>query len=97
MLTNKEIVFFYPDDITKYGILTKIKAFGGKDGYEYIINNLPKNKRLQINKLDLKLLVTLYWFYFYKKLGKENFYKFQQTILSQTTSVEELIKKLKEY
>jgi len=95
LLINQEIIFFYPDDIKTYGLLTKIKAFGGKDGYEYIINSLPKKKKLQVHKLDLKLIITLYWFYFYKKLGKEEFYKFQSELLNGCKSIDDLIKRLK--
>ena len=91
LLINQEIIFFYPDDIARFGTLTKIKAFGGKDGYEYIINNLPKNKRVTNKNIDKKLLLTLYGFYFYKKLGKIEFYKFRKQILSQYSTVEDIL------
>ena len=96
LLINKEIVFFYPSDIKKYGKLTKIKAFGGKDGYEYMINDLPNNKKLGNKNFDKKLLITLYWFYFYKKLGKADFFRFRNNIIKNCKDINALIKILKQ-
>ena len=95
LLAKKEIVFFNPTDIKNYGKLTKIKAFGGKDGYEYIIDNLPKNKILSNSGLDKKLLVTLYWFYYYKKLGDEKFEKFRDKVIGESNSIDGLLEILK--
>lgn len=95
ILTQKNIVFFNPDDIKDYGFLTKIKAFGGKDGYEYIIDKLPKNKILSNSNLDKKLLITLYWFYYYKKLGKDNFYLFKERTMRDIKDSTTLLNELK--
>lgn len=93
LLTKKEIIFFYPDDIMTLGSFTHIQAFGGKEGYEFKTKELPKNKRIHNNFLN-KILITLYWFYWYKKLGKENFYIFQKKVITESKTIYDLLSNL---
>jgi len=95
LLSRGEIVFFYPDDIDSLGSLTSIKAFGGKKGYEYIIDNIPKNKILTKSNLLQKILIIFYWFYCYKVLDKQDFNHFMQKIKNNYKSIDILLEKLK--
>ena len=94
ILTKKEIIFFYPEDISNMGILTEIKAFGNKKGYEYILKNIPKKKVLNNHSLDKKILILFYWFYFYKKYGREEFHIISNNIKENITSIDQLLTKL---
>ncbi|MEC7822546.1 MAG: hypothetical protein VYA20_02200 [Candidatus Neomarinimicrobiota bacterium] len=94
-LQNQEIVYFYPSDIEKYGKLTKIWAFGGKKGYEYVIDKMPKGKKIYSSTFIERIIITLYWFYYYKELGEEEFNIFRDSITKKNSDVSSLLNHLK--
>jgi len=94
LLKEENIVFFYPNNIKKYGKLTSIKAFGGKKGYEYIIAKLPKNKFINKNNFLKKLVIIFYWFFYNVKL-KNNFNQFCQNSIHNYKTIDSLLDYLK--
>ena len=94
LLKEENIIFFYPSNIKKYGRLTKIKAFGGKKGYEYIIAQLPKNKFISKNNFLKKLVIVLYWFFYNIKL-ENDFDKFCQNSIHNYKTIDSLLDYLK--
>ena len=96
-LQNKEIIFLNAADIKEIGKLTSIRAFGGKKGYEFINEQIPKNKKFQFDSQLLnKIIVTLYWFYLCKKYGIEDFHIKRNEILQNHNSIISLLKHIKE-
>ena len=94
LLKEKRIVFFYPNDIKKYGRLTKIKAYGGKSGYEYMIADLPKHKSINKNNFLKKLTLVFYWFLYDKKRGN-SFDLFCQSSIDKYHTIDTLLNYLK--
>jgi hypothetical protein len=94
LLKKGKILFFYPDDIQKYGTLTNIKSFGGKVGYEYIIDSLPKNRFITQENFIKKLVLVLYWF-LYNKKSNEYFDIFSSRVVKKYKTIDEILKYLK--
>ena len=96
-LYNQNIFFFNHLDIRKLGKLTRINAFGGKEGYEYQQNQIPFNKKLKFNKhLINKIIITLYWFYLCKKYTTINFQHKLNEITTQIKTIENMLKMIKD-
>lgn len=94
LLKRGKILFFYPQDIQEYGKLTNIKSFGGKVGYEYIIDSIPKKKFITKTDFIKKLILVLYWF-LYNKKSNEYFDIFSSRIVKKYKTIDEILKYLK--